>query len=78
MLFQKKVDRAMKLSGEKADKRRTEEYDPKAWQEEQSLSDSMEKGDLAAILISAMLVIVPVCLAAILIICFLGSLPLIF
>lgn len=101
MLFQKRVDRAMRYSKERAaglnqdvssekkygsvEKTPSEsavpsgvEYDPKAWQDELSLADSLEKGDLPALLISALLVLLPVCLIAVGLICLLGILPMLF
>ncbi len=82
MLFQKKVDRAMEYSAERAveQERGDTQYDPKGkdLQEEESLGDVMEKGDLPALILSAMLIFVPVCLLVVLLICFFGALPLIF
>lgn len=80
MLFQKKVDRAMEYSAKRAaeQSKREEEYDPKAMREQESIGEVMEKGDLAAIILSAMLVFLPIALIVLLIICFFGALPLIF
>ena len=89
MLFQKQVDRAMKLSEERAGKKKnnngqehirvTEEgYHHKQWQEEQGFSDVMEKGDLAAMIISALMIFLPAGLIVILLMCFIGMFPLFF
>ena len=55
MIFQVKYDRAMK---------RLKEQKSGAPGEDTELSQNMEKGDLAAMLISALIVILPVALAA--------------
>ena len=75
MMFQRKVDRAMKLSAEKA-AHRAGEYDPKKGVEERELKDELEKGDLPAMLISALVVIVPVCLVLLVLLCLIAFIPL--
>ena len=75
MMFQRKVDRAMKLSAEKA-AARAGEYDPKKGVEERELKDELEKGDLPAMLISALVVIVPICLVLLVLLCLIAFIPL--
>lgn len=66
MLFQNKVDRAMKYQAEKnrkPDEEREEELlDPKEEFEEEPISKKLEKGDIPAMLISAVGVLIPVAL----------------
>lgn len=74
-MFQRKVDRAMKYSAEHA-AHQEGEYDPKLGVEERTLQDEMEKGDLPAMLISALVVIVPICLVLLVLLCLIACLPL--
>ena len=60
MLLQRKVDRAMKSSRERS--LRAEGIDP----EEEEL---LEKGDVKAMILAAMITIFPICLGLILLIC---------
>jgi len=77
MLFQKKVDRAMEYSREHAaDKPR--EGDPHDVREEQTLKDEMEKGDGLAMLLSALIVILPVGILVLVAISLFGALPFLF
>ncbi len=67
MLFSKKVDRAFELQAEQNGHDEHVEYeresiDPKSIEDEIQLADRMEKGDLAAMIISALGMIVPVAL----------------
>ena len=59
MIFQKKIDRAFQKLHE--DKQKTEEKEKRP-----ALSDEMEKGDLPAMIIAAMITILPVALLALL------------
>lgn len=63
MLFQNKVDRAMKYQAEKnrkPDEEREEELlDPKEEFEEEPISKKLEKGDIPAMLLSAVGVLIP-------------------
>ncbi len=63
MLFQGKVDRAMKYQAEKnqkPDEEREEELtDPRQEYEEEPISKKLEKGDIPAMLISAIGVLIP-------------------
>ncbi len=65
MLFQSKVDRAMEYQA-----RQKAAQGDRA--EEPSLKEGMEKGDLPAMILSALLVLVPVGLGALLLICGVG------
>lgn len=81
MLFQKRVDRAMEHSAKNRAKNQgpvdpDEFYDPKADREEPTLKDSMEKGDFFAMIVSALLVLVPISLAVLLIMVLVGRLVL--
>ena len=67
MLFSKKVDRAFELQAEQNGHEKHEEYeresvDPKSVEDEIQLADRMEKGDLPAMIISALIMIVPIAL----------------
>ena len=67
MLFSKKIDRAIELQAEQNGHDRHEEYereqiDPKSIEDEIQLADRMEKGDLPAMIISALIMIVPIAL----------------
>lgn len=66
MLFQNKVDRAMKYQAEKnrkPDEERKEELlDPKEEFEEEPISKKLEKGDIPAMLLSALGVLLPAAL----------------
>lgn len=66
MLFQKRIDRAFKHQAE-ANKDRKEKGD-----EELRPSDIMEKGDLPAMIIAALITILPAALLVLLIMCFVG------
>ncbi|MBQ3501317.1 MAG: hypothetical protein IJA70_07830 [Oscillospiraceae bacterium] len=66
MLFPKRVDRAFELQAEQNGhdehiEYEREEVDPKSLEDEVQLSDKMEKGDLFAMIISALGMIVPIC-----------------
>lgn len=77
MLFQKKVDRAMKYSNDHA-ANRPQEGDPRELREKQPLKDEMEKGDGIAMLLSAIMVLVPIGLVVLLVITLIGALPFLF
>ena len=67
MLFSKKIDRAFEFQAEQNGHDRHEEYekeeiDPKSIEDEIQLADRMEKGDLPAMIISALIMIVPIAL----------------
>ena len=66
MLFQNKVDRAMKYQAEKnrkPDEEREEELlDPKEEFEDEPISKKLEKGDIPAMLLSAVGVLIPAAL----------------
>lgn len=66
MLFQNKVDRAMNYQAEKnkkPDEEREEELvDPKQEYEEEPISKKLEKGDIPAMLLSAVGVLIPAAL----------------
>ena len=66
MLFQNKVDRAMKYQAEKnrkPDEEKEEELlDPKEEFEEEPISKKLEKGDIPAMLLSAVGVLIPAAL----------------
>ena len=78
MLFQNKVDRAMKYQAEKnrkPDKEREEELlDPKEEFEEEPISKKLEKGDIPAMLLSAVGVLIPAALVVMLGLIFLSRL----
>lgn len=70
MLFQKRIDRAFKCQAEMNKKRKEakgKEYDPHRSDTQPTPADLVEKGDLLALFISAMLVIVPVVLIVLLV-----------
>lgn len=76
MLFSKKVDRAFELQAEQNGHDEHVEYerenlDPKSVEDELQLADRMEKGDLAAMIISALGMILP--LAVIILLIMVGS-----
>ncbi len=73
MLFQKRVDRAMKYSKDKAEENKGK-VNP-GEREEEFLSASLEKGDLLALIISALLVFLPAAMIVVLIMCFIGMMP---
>lgn len=73
MLFQKRVDRAMKYSKDKAEENKGK-VNPRE-REEEFLSASLEKGDLPALIISALLVFLPAAMIVVLIMCFIGMMP---
>ena len=66
MLFQNKVDRAMNYQAEKnkkpGEEREEELVDPRQEHEEEPISKKLEKGDIPAMLISAVGVLIPVAL----------------
>ncbi|MBQ3104540.1 MAG: hypothetical protein IJC59_01610 [Lachnospiraceae bacterium] len=86
MLFQKRIDRAMRFSRSRGKENNTREaniestaeYDPGTWREELSVADNLEKGDLPALILSALLVFLPVCLFILGGICILGMFPMLF
>ena len=70
MLFQKRIDRAFKRQAEmnrEREEAKGKEYDPREPDIQPTPADVMEKGDLPALLISALIVIVPVVLIALLV-----------
>ena len=75
MLFPKRVDRAFELQAEQNGHDLHEEYereeiDPKTIEDEVQLSDRMEKGDLPAMIIAALGMMVPI--AAIILVLMIG------
>ncbi len=67
MLFSKKVDRAFEFQAEQNGhdehvEYEREEIDPKSLEDEVQLSDKMEKGDLTAMIISALGMMIPIAL----------------
>ena len=68
MMFQKRIDRAFDLSKRKQEDTQLPgmEYDPRKPSEQPALSDVMEKGDMPAIIFSALAIILPVALVAVL------------
>ena len=75
MFFPKRVDRAFELQAEQNGHNQHEEYereefDPKSVEDEVQLSDKMEKGDLPAMIIAALGMMVPI--AAIILILIIG------
>ena len=86
MLYKKRVERALDhLAAKRGRKRkdpdwdkyaplRGQEYDPRAEQEPDDISHMLERGDLAAMLISAFLVLLPVCLGVLLVLAGVGAL----
>ena len=77
MLFQRRVDRAMKYSKEHAANQPVER-DPHDVKEERQIKDEMERGDGCAMLFSALIVILPVAVIVLLVMCFIGAIPFIF
>lgn len=70
MLFQKRIDRAFAYQKEKAKKESSSpsgEYDPQKDREEPALNDIMEKSDMPALILSALLTILPICLIVLLV-----------
>ena len=69
MLLQRKVDRAMKWSRERS--LRAEGIDPEELiaEEKQKELERLEKGDVKAMILAAMITIFPICLGLILLIC---------
>lgn len=66
MLFNKKVDRAFELQAEQNGhdehvEYEREELDPKTVEDEIQLADRMEKGDLPAMIIAALGMMLPIC-----------------
>ena len=75
MLFPKRVDRAFELQAEQNGhdqhlEYEREEIDPKSIEDEVQLADRMEKGDLPAMIIAALGMMVPI--AAIILIIIIG------
>ena len=72
MLFQKKVDRAMEYAHE------TGGHDPDKDQEEreEDIRKEVEKGDTLAMILSALIVILPVAVVVLLLLALFGALPL--
>ncbi len=72
MLFQKKVDRAMDYAHE------TGGHDPDKDQEEreEDIRKEVEKGDTLAMILSALIVILPVAVVVLLLLALFGALPL--
>lgn len=75
MLFPKRIDRAFELQAEQNghdqhEEYEREEFDPKSVEDEVQLSDKMEKGDLPAMIIAALGMMVPI--AAIILILIIG------
>ncbi len=70
MLFPKRVERAMKFGKETREEREAiEERD-----EDSALLDHMEKGDLTAMILSALLILVPVAIVVLAVMVFGGML----
>lgn len=79
MMFQNRVDRAMKFQAEKNHKpedglEKEELTDPRQEYEEEPISKKLEKGDIPAMLISAMGMLIPAALAVMLGIIFIARL----
>jgi hypothetical protein len=75
MLFPKRVDRAFEFQAEQNGHDEHEEYereevDPRSIEDEVQLSDKMEKGDLPAMIIAALGMMIPI--AAIILILVIG------
>ena len=75
MLFPKRVDRAFELQAEQNGHEQHEEYereeiDPKSIEDEVQLADKMEKGDLPAMIVAALGMMVPI--AAIILVLIIG------
>lgn len=75
MLFPKRVDRAFELQAEQNGHEQHEEYereeiDPKTIEDEVQFADKMEKGDLPAMIIAALGMMIPI--AAIILILIIG------
>jgi hypothetical protein len=74
MFWNKKVDRIYKLKDEQKGRETEpdiyadEYYDPKEDREAAGVGDNLEKGDLFAMIVSAWIVIVPICLGLLLLI----------
>lgn len=65
MLFPKRIDRAFELQAEQNghdqhEEYEKEEFDPRSIEKDVDLSDKMEKGDLPAMIISALGMLVPI------------------
>lgn len=76
MLFQGRVDRAMKLQQDKnqppEDEKNQELQDPKQEYNEEPIKSKLEKGDVFAMLLSAMVTLIPISLGLMLLIYFLA------
>lgn len=72
MLFQRKVDRAMEHAARRARERAEADEVP----EEPALHRELEKGDVAAMLISALAVLLPAGLLVLLVLALVAFLPL--
>ena len=70
MLFPKGIDRAFELQSEQNGHDQHEEFDPKSVEDEIQLADKMEKGDLSAMIVAALGMMVPI--AAIILILIIG------
>ncbi len=75
MLFPKRIDRAFELQAEQNghdqhEEFEREEFDPKSVEDEIQLADKMEKGDLSAMIVAALGMMVPI--AAIILILIIG------
>jgi len=70
MLFQKKVDRVFDQLKEKSageNPSQAEKFDPRKAMEKPPLSALMEKGDFLAMILSALLVLIPIALVVLLV-----------
>lgn len=77
MLFQKKVDRIMEYSESHA-ANKPRESDPHDVREETTLKSEMEKGDGLAMLLSALIVLLPIGILVVLAMILFGALPFLF
>jgi len=77
MLFQKRISRAFRHQSDEADQRREKTGDqPLQDPETPPLSDLMEKNDMLAMILSALLLIVPIALVVLLLMVLVGRLVL--
>ena len=77
MLFQKRIDRALAHQKKQAGKNApppSEEHDLENHVEEPPLSDMLEKNDLLALIFSALVTILPICLIVLLVMVGVGRL----
>ncbi len=78
MFFNKKIDRIYEFKEEQREKAENnapddfsdEYFDPSEYKNQMSTSDNLEKGDLFAMIVSAWITIVPICLGVLLFIVF--------